>query len=840
MKRAWLVFMPVLLLSVQFLAAQTIVVSNTNEEVNGDTSSPATLAANNGGDGISLNEAILAAGASAAYDTIKFDPLLTGSVIYLNNGLEWIRQGNLTINGDTDNDTIPDITIDGTICSSNIGLTVSGALHVVIKCLALQNFQSSGISVETAVDEGFPLAEDLVIRHCTISNMGWAGVTLMMHNQGYAAIRNVKLVENTIQYCNNGVQAYTGMGENASDNEISGLSIIKNTIINSGYSIGIFISITGSPNASRNSISDVHIRGNQISGHTNASILIDAANQADCMNNTIDGIVIAENIIDGTPVTIELVSVGGSGVNATGNVLSDVTIKDNVLTNGGIQFGGATGSGAYNNTISSVLIDRNHISSCENNGIFLIAGSGGAHNNLIENIVLRNTFVGNSSDAGVLLHGETSTSPNNDINGVTIANMTLVNNGVGSSWAGGLNINSKNSSNQILNVKMFSSILWGNGGGDAIRGSLVPDSVKFSILGDGRFLGSNENLYTSPDFVNPGTNDYRLQPGSPCVDTGDTVATDCGPEDLDNKIRVWDGDSDTHAVVDRGAWEYNSTSPIITVISPNGGESWQMGNVHDITWTSSGTSGTMQIEYSTNNGSVWTDVIDSTANNGNYSWTIPDTSSNICLIRVSDKYGTSIDQSDSVFTITNVPENYQLENETLGSDDVACYDAIQNITVAGGVTTVVFESGSSSTLIAGESIRFMPGFHARSNSYMNAYITTDGTFCDISSVKQTVDQSKVKSVLIKTNTIELSSLNDKKSVKVFPNPNYGNFTIELTNFESCTDICIYNMLSEKVYQSSAKSTSNHVFNLPEIKKGIYLVKVSNGKEQFITKIIVKD
>ncbi|HPR33493.1 MAG TPA: T9SS type A sorting domain-containing protein, partial [Prolixibacteraceae bacterium] len=730
---------------------------------------------------------------------------------------------------------------DGTNASSSIGLTISGAAHVVIEGLAFSNFRSSGISIQTSVDEGFPLTEDLVIRHCTLSNMGWGGVTLIIYDQNYAEIRNVEISNNTIQYCNCGVQAHAAMGDNASsDNVISGLSIRSNSIINLGYSIGVFISTSSSPNKSRNSITDVEIRDNQISGHTNASILVDAANQANSIDNTIDGIVIAENVIDGTPVTIELVSVGGSGTNATGNVLSDVTIKDNVLTSGGIQFGGATGNGANNNKISGVLIDRNHISSCRANGIFLIAGSGGAHNNLIENVVLRNTFIRNSSDAGVLLHGETSSSPNNVINGVAIANMTLVNNAIGSSWAGGLNINSKYSSNQILNVYMSGSILWGNGGGDAIRGSLVPDSVKFSIIGDGRFLGSNENIYISPEFVDPGAGDFRLQPGSPCVDTGDSSATDCGPEDLDNKIRVWDGDGNTDAIVDRGAWEFNSQFPAITVISPNGGEDWRLGDAHDITWTSSGTSGTMQIEYSTNNGLNWTNVTDSTADNGSYSWTIPDESSTICLVRVSDTEGTATDNSDEAFTISNVPVNYALQNQSLGSEDVACYNAVQTITVAGDGNRVVFESGCSATLIAGESIRFLQGFHAMSNSTMSAYITTDGTFCDMAIESQTVEQSKVKSLLIKTNSNELSSAEDKKSVKVFPNPSNGNFAIEIKNFESCTDVRVFNLLGEKVYQSSAKSTSNHVINLPEITMGIYLVKVSNGKEQFIKKIIVKD
>ena len=46
--------------------------------------------------------------------------------------------------------------------------------------------------------------------------------------------------------------------------------------------------------------------------------------------------------------------------------------------------------------------------------------------------------------------------------------------------------------------------------------------------------------------------------------------------------------------------------PAITVTSPNGGESWEVGSVHNITWTSAGAVGNVMIDYSTNNGSTWT------------------------------------------------------------------------------------------------------------------------------------------------------------------------------------------------------------------------------------------
>jgi len=587
------------------VVGETLIVSTTSEEVNGDTSNPAALIADPGPDGISLIEAMAAAEATTEYDTIEFDPSLSGSIIALTGGLPVISQGNLIIDGDIDDDTNPDITIDGASAASDDGLFFYGASHVIIKGLIVRNFRKHGISISPDTASGAATVEDLVFYHNTISS-SWNAIQLIIWSQDHGAIRNVEIVSNILQNSGGGVGVAAGMGDSAMDNEISGVSIISNTIVNPGYNIAVSISPSASSGLSRNTITDIEIRGNQISGHTNSSILIDAANQSGCNDNTVDGVVIADNEIDGTPVTIELVSVGESGANATGNVLSDVTIRDNLLTGGGIQFGGATGHNANGNTISGVMIDRNHISSCAANGVYLIAGSGGAHDNLFENIVLRNIFVGDCTNAGVLLHGETSASPNNTLNGVTIANLTLVDNGIGSSWAGGLNINSNHASNIISGVTVSNTILWGNGGGDAIRGSLVPDSVAYSLLGDGRFVGSNGNIYQSPEFADPGSGDYRLQSDSPCVDTGDPSAANVGPEDLDNGLRMWDGDDDSVAVVDRGAWEYNSIAAQEMDVQGNG-ISIVDGDVVPATWdatdfgTTAVSGGTMEQTYTIEN-----------------------------------------------------------------------------------------------------------------------------------------------------------------------------------------------------------------------------------------------
>ncbi len=115
-------------------------------------------------------------------------------------------------------------------------------------------------------------------------------------------------------------------------------------------------------------------------------------------------------------------------------------------------------------------------------------------------------------------------------------------------------------------------------------------------------------------------------------------------------VRVTDVDGSPSDVSD--AVFTISAVPAITVTSPNGGETWQVGSVHDITWTSVNTSGNVKIEYSADNGTSWTEIIASTADDGSYSWTVPNTPTTTALVRVTDVDGSPSDQSDAVFTIS--------------------------------------------------------------------------------------------------------------------------------------------------------------------------------------------
>jgi len=101
-------------------------------------------------------------------------------------------------------------------------------------------------------------------------------------------------------------------------------------------------------------------------------------------------------------------------------------------------------------------------------------------------------------------------------------------------------------------------------------------------------------------------------------------------------------------------------SQSITVTSPNGGENWQKGTTHNITWSSSGVSGNVIIKL-LKGGTMLGSVAWNIPNTGTYSWTINDiggtpiaTGSDYrVLVRSFDDHSIE-DQSNSNFTISPI------------------------------------------------------------------------------------------------------------------------------------------------------------------------------------------
>lgn len=86
----------------------------------------------------------------------------------------------------------------------------------------------------------------------------------------------------------------------------------------------------------------------------------------------------------------------------------------------------------------------------------------------------------------------------------------------------------------------------------------------------------------------------------------------------------------------------------LTLIAPSGGEIWEVGKDATIRWESANVI-SLAIEYSTDNGQTWTGVDTVAGFDQQYTWTIPNDTSSLSLVKVSGLQVT--DQSENTFSI---------------------------------------------------------------------------------------------------------------------------------------------------------------------------------------------
>ncbi len=201
----------------------------------------------------------------------------------------------------------------------------------------------------------------------------------------------------------------------------------------------------------------------------------------------------------------------------------------------------------------------------------------------------------------------------------------------------------------------------------------VPDSVLPDNLGANYILLTNLSsvpsslvLVFQPDSTQP----WGLTVVGLPVDVSDT----CQPVFVDTTVY----DSSTRSVfisntsefdkivlipsvLGGDEWEAGYTMNITPleegVFQPNGGENIYSGTSYQIAWYYGDSVSTVVIELSPDNGQTWF-TQDTTENDFVYDWTVPDSPSDSCLIRISDADNASqYDVSDSVFSILSVGED---------------------------------------------------------------------------------------------------------------------------------------------------------------------------------------
>ena len=197
-------------------------------------------------------------------------------------------------------------------------------------------------------------------------------------------------------------------------------------------------------------------------------------------------------------------------------------------TNDGIHYTASATASA------SVQLRRSRV--LDNGGHGIYSSSGGGSGSITSATLTADaSLVACNAGCGLLGEGSGST-----FGGFTLIDCTIAHNSVCGVRGG---------NNQ--HTAFSNSIVYGNGDDLDL---LYSPSASYSDCGDGDLLGYLGCIAANPDFANAKVRDYRLRFGSPCAESGDPTAS--SHPDLLGHARPLDGDLDTQAAVDMGAFEF--------------------------------------------------------------------------------------------------------------------------------------------------------------------------------------------------------------------------------------------------------------------------------------------
>ncbi|MDP1994646.1 MAG: hypothetical protein Q8K40_05295, partial [Ignavibacteria bacterium] len=120
------------------------------------------------------------------------------------------------------------------------------------------------------------------------------------------------------------------------------------------------------------------------------------------------------------------------------------------------------------------------------------------------------------------------------------------------------------------------------------------------------------------------------------------------------RVRISDADFPAASITNTSVSAFYISS--LSLTSPNGGENFPIGSLQQIQWKNHSSISKVKLEYSTNNGSTWKTIVDSTlASAKSYSWVVPNDPTLFARVRISNASNSTVnDVSDSYFTLGSI------------------------------------------------------------------------------------------------------------------------------------------------------------------------------------------
>jgi len=338
----------------------------------------------------------------------------------------------------------------------------------------------------------------------------------------------------------------------------------------------------------------------------------------------------------------------------------------------------------------------------------------------------------------------------------------------------------------------------------------------------------NVNIDLSTDGGSTWTNlvSNTANDGSQTVTVPNTPSSTC-------RIRVQEPDGSPSDTSNNNFTISAPVQPTITVISPNGGETWQTGTTQTVLWSSQGTVGNVNIDLSTDGGTNWTNLVSNTPNDGSQTITVPNTPSSTCRIRVREPDGTPSDTSDNNFTISTTPPPpgitviYPNGGETWTVGETRTVQWTSQGSVGNVNIDLSTNSGSTWTTLvsntANDGSQTITVPNTPSSTCRIRVQEPDGSPSDISNTNFTIKSSSESGnpiLMVSTKTLDFGELAPgETSTLTFDITNIGSGTLTgtlTTDQEWLTvDPPVFNIPGQSVIQTINVTVDNSVLNQTE-------------------------
>jgi hypothetical protein len=175
-----------------------------------------------------------------------------------------------------------------------------------------------------------------------------------------------------------------------------------------------------------------------------------------------------------------------------------------------------------------------------------------------------------------------------------------------------------------------------------------------------------------------------------------------------------------------------------------------------------------------------------------------------------------------------------LNNITITNGQNICYDATQNIYIAGSGSTFVVAAGGNTHLVAGHSVYFYPGTTVQNGGHLHAYSAFDCIYCTSpkNALLAAVPDSSV-------GPGSEGNLRSNDLFRVYPNPTTGHFTLDIPEAEpgAQATIELYGNQGVCIARMSSIKQQHMPFDIANYPSGLYFLRVSNGGSVTTMKIV---